>query len=213
MIADIGSGTGILSRLFLEHGNRVLGIEPNREMREAAERALAGYPSFTSVDATAEATTLPDSSVDFVTAGQAFHWFDPDAAKAEFSRILRPPGCVVLVWNERRTESPFMREYEQLLRELGTDYAEVTHRNVGGARLAGFFAPNAYRLLRFDNRQVFDYESLVGRLLSSSFAPQPGDPRHERMLKRLREIFDRHETGGKVSFDYDTKLYFGRLAP
>ena len=199
--------------MFLDHGNRVYGIEPNREMRAAAEAALGHYGNFTSVDARAEATTLPASSVDFVTAGQAFHWFGPDAAKAEFSRILRPHGWVALVWNERRTEGAFMADYEQLLQNLGTDYAEVTHRNVDDDRLGDFFAPERYRVARFDNRQVFDFESVVGRLLSSSFAPQPGDPRHERMLKRLREIFDRHETGGKVSFDYDTKLYFGRLAP
>ena len=102
VIADVGSGTGILTELFLRHGNPVLAVEPNRQMREAGERLLEGYPHFQSIAGRAEATTLPEQSVDFVTAGQAFHWFDRKKAKAEFSRILKARGWVVLAWNERR---------------------------------------------------------------------------------------------------------------
>ena len=212
VIADIGSGTGILSELFLKNGNRVLGVEPNREMREAGERLLKKYPNFTSVDGTAEATTLPDRSVDFVTAGQAFHWFDRERARQEFSRILGPNGWVVLIWNERLTDaSPFLRAYEELLQGYGTDYAMADHRNVYAGAIPSFFAPQTFTLRKFQNRQVFDFDGVKGRLLSSSYTPEPDHPNHQPMLVALRSIFDKHQVGGKVSFDYVTLIYFGHL--
>ncbi len=213
-VADIGSGTGLLSRCFLDLGCQVFGVEPNPEMRAAAERLLAGYASFTSLDGAAEATGLPPSSVDFAAAGQAFHWFNPSLARQEFARILRPGGWVVLVWNERRVESTaFLRDYEALLQTCGTDYRQVDHRNVEANpdTLPGFFG-GPYHQARFDNAQVFDYVGLEGRLLSSSYAPGPGHPDHELMLTELRRIFDRHQQGGQVVFEYDTKLYYGRLS-
>src|SRR3712207_3362726 len=131
VVADVGSGTGILSELFLREGVRVYGVEPNREMREAGEELLAAYENFASVDGRAEATTLADDSVDFVTAGQAFHWFDTAAARREFRRILKDDGWAVLVWNDRRTEgTPLLAEYERLLLEYGTDYKEVDRKSV-----------------------------------------------------------------------------------
>src|SRR3954469_8186543 len=144
-IADVGSGTGILARYFLEEGNIVLGIEPNAEMRAYADRDLAQFKKFMSVDATAESTTLPDTSVDMVTAGQAAHWFDFAKARAEFVRILKPGGWVVLVWNEREVDTtPFLREYERLLLGLGTDYEKVRHERTT-ENIASFFAPSAFR--------------------------------------------------------------------
>src|SRR5437867_8468442 len=131
VVADAGSGTGFLAELFLANGNRVFGIEPNKEMREAGERWLQRYSRFSSIAATAEATTLPSQSVDFITAGQAFHWFDRERCREEFARILRPGGWVVLVWNDRRTESTaVLKDYEQLLLSYGTDYEQVNHERV-----------------------------------------------------------------------------------
>src|ERR1700732_4152215 len=92
VIADIGSGTGFLSELFLKNGNRVYGIEPNEAMRQAGEEYLASYDGFASINGSAEATTLDDASIDFVSAGQAFHWFEPVVARHEFRRILKPEG-------------------------------------------------------------------------------------------------------------------------
>jgi SAM-dependent methyltransferase len=212
VIADVGSGTGILARMLLEHGSEVYGVEPNREMREAGERLLAGFPRFHSVDAGAEATTLPDASVDLVTAAQAFHWFDRARARVEFARMLRPGGTVVLVWNDRRLEStPFLAAYERLLREYGTDYAEVNHTNITDEVIAAFFAGGALATHVLPNEQRFDLEGLRGRLLSSSYAPEEGHPRHLPMLDALAAIFDQHQQGGQVAFEYDTRVYCGRF--
>jgi SAM-dependent methyltransferase len=212
LIADIGSGTGILSEIFLKNRNQVFGVEPNREMRDTGEKLLRIYSQFTSVNGTAETTTLPDSSVDFVTAGQAFHWFDRERARKEFGRILKPNGWVALIWNERLTDtSPFLRAYESLLQQYGTDYVAVDHRNIDADAITAFFAPGSFVLRKFENQQVFDYDGLKGRLLSSSYAPELDHPNHRPMLDTLLVLFDKNQIDGKVSFDYRTLLYFGRL--
>ncbi len=214
VIADVGSGTGMLTGLFLKHGNRVYGVEPNREMRQAAERLLAGYPRFVSVDARAESIPLDDASVDFITAGQSFHWFERGPTRREFARILRPGGWVVLVWNiRRRGDTPFMAAYEQLLRTYAVDYEVVDHKHVDREALAAFFAPGGYQQANFDNRQVFDLEGVRGRLLSSSYTPEPGHPNYAPMLDALQAIFAEHQEDGRVAFDYDCRVYYGRLVP
>jgi SAM-dependent methyltransferase len=211
IIADVASGTGIFTRMLLENGNHVFGVEPNAEMRTAGERLLSGYPRFTSVEGMAEATTLADHSVDFVTAAQAAHWFDRERARREFVRILRPGGWTVLLWNERRTDSTrFLREYEQLLLTYGTDYQEVRHERTT-QDIEAFFAPSPFQVRRFDHRQVFDRAGLEGRLLSSSYTPQPEDRTYESMLRELQRVFEAHQVDGRVSFEYETQVYFGKL--
>ncbi|OLC93473.1 MAG: methyltransferase [Acidobacteria bacterium 13_1_40CM_4_58_4] len=211
VIADIASGTGILTRMLLENGNRVFGVEPNPDMRKAGEELLARYPGFASVAGTAEATTLADHSVDIITAAQAAHWFDREKARREFAGILKPGGWVVLLWNERRTDStPFLRDYEKLLLTHGTDYQDVRHEHTAVA-LAAFFAPSLFEARVFENRQEFDYPALEGRLLSSSYTPQSGHSNYEPMLRELRRIFDAHQVESRVSFEYNTRVYYGRL--
>jgi SAM-dependent methyltransferase len=212
-IADVGSGTGLSARPLLDRGLTVYAVEPNAPMRAAAESALASFANFHSVDATAESTTLPDQSVDVVLAAQAFHWFDRRRARAEFARILRPAGHVVLVWNERRLDAtPFLRAYERLLQTFATDYAQVRHENVDADQIAAFFAPQAFQTRTFENRQDFDYQGLESRLLSSSYTPAIDDPRRAPMLAELRQIFDRHQRAGTVAFEYDTRAHIGRLS-
>jgi ubiquinone/menaquinone biosynthesis C-methylase UbiE len=211
-IADVASGTGIFTKLLLENGNRVYGVEPNREMREAAERLLAGYPRFTSMPGTAETTTLADQSIDFATAAQAAHWFDLPRARKEFARILKPGGWAVLLWNERCTDTtPFLREYEELLLQYGTDYETVRHEHTTD-NIGGFFAPTAFEQRVFDMQQEFDYAQLEGRLLSSSYAPGGGHPQHEPMLRKLRRVFEAHQRNGRIGMDYVTRMYYGRLS-
>ena len=211
-IADIGSGTGILSRLFLDFGCHVFGVEPNADMRHAAERVLAAEPRFHSVDGRAEATTLAEGSVDFVTVGQAFHWFDPAAARAEFRRILTPPGWVVLVWNERLVTPGFLTEYEDLLQRLSTDYGRVDHRQVGAEAIGQFFGHEEWLSASFPNHQDLDWEGLRGRLLSSSYAPLPGSPQHQPMMAELEAMFATYQQGGKVKMVYETKLFSGQIS-
>ena len=211
VVADLASGTGIWTRMLLENGNTVCGVEPNAEMRQAGERLLAEFPKFTSVAGKAEASTLPDASVDFVTAAQAAHWFDRERARREFVRILKPSGWLVLLWNERLTDStPFLRAYEKLLLNFGTDYEEVRHERTTDA-VNEFFDPVPYRELVFPARQEFDYPGLEGRLLSSSYAPGPDHPKHAAMLRELRRVFEANAIQGRVAFDYKTRVYFGRL--
>ncbi|MGH9967900.1 MAG: class I SAM-dependent methyltransferase [Pyrinomonadaceae bacterium] len=211
LIADVGSGTGILSELFLRNGNRVFCVEPNSPMRTSAEALLRQHQGFISVDATAESTSLNPNSVDIVTAAQAFHWFEPGKARTEFVRILKPKGWVVLLWNERRLDSTsFLRAYEELLLQFGTDYKQVRHENAQ-KEVSNFFAPQTFREKSFENVQCFDFESLRGRVLSASYTPEPGDPRFEPMLNTLSKIFDANKKNGNVTFEYDTKVYYGHL--
>lgn len=212
VIADVGSGTGILSGLFLKNGNFVFGIEPNAAMRLSAERLLKQSAKFVSIDATAEATSLESESVDFITAAQAFHWFDRDRAKIEFARVLKPAGWVVLIWNERRLDSTvFLREYENLLLTYGTDYEKVRHENVTG-EIAKFFSPAGCELKILENSQHFDFESLRGRVLSSSYTPDQAHPNFNAMLAKLEELFNTNQKDGIVTFEYETRVYYGHLS-
>ncbi len=177
IIADVGSGTGILSKLLLQNGNWVFGIEPNIEMRNAGDRLLNHFPQFTSVAGSGEATTLDDHSVHIVAAGQAFHWFDREKARTEFTRILKPNGWVALIWNDRRTSSSaFLRAYEWLLLDYGTDYKEVDHKRIEKEAIRVFFGSEQFKTMTFENSQVLDYEATKGRLLSSSYVPESGHP-------------------------------------
>lgn len=210
VIADVGSGTGLLSKLFLENGNRVYGVEPNPEMRAAGEEFLRDYENFSSVTGSAEGTSLRDSSVDFVVAGQAFHWFNPVATGREFRRILKPPGQVVVLWHERRVEgAPFTAAYEQLLERFGIDYGRVKEAYPEPEKLRAFFTTFSSRDL--PNHQEFDWEGLCGRLRSSSFVPASGHANFEPMMAELRRIFLAHEQGGRVRMEHVLRIYFGRL--
>jgi ubiquinone/menaquinone biosynthesis C-methylase UbiE len=214
LVADIGSGTGILSELFLRHGNTVYAVEPNAAMRAAGERLLSHYPGFRTVVGRAEATTLPDQSVDFVVAGQAFHWFDRLATRTEFGRIVKPGGWLMLVWNSRAVAAtPFMQAYEQLLQRYGTDYAQIDHTQITATDLVQFLGQDRLRTKRFTYVQQFDQTGIAGRLLSSSYAPEAGHPDYEPMLAELMRLFQRHQQNGVISFVYDTEMYYGRLLP
>lgn len=211
-IADVGSGTGLLSKLFLEHGNRVFGVEPNAEMRSAGEEFLRSYKGFTSVAGSAEATTLPPESVDFVAAAQAFHWFDPAATRREFQRILKLQGRVIVLWNERLLdETAFLRDYEALLRRFATDYERVHESYPRADQMLAFFGTNEFTSHSLPNFQEFDLEGLCGRLRSSSYAPAQGHPRFAPMMEELQRIFATHQKSGRVRMEYRTRIYSGEL--
>jgi SAM-dependent methyltransferase len=212
VIADIGSGTGLLSKLFLDRGNPVLGVEPNPEMRAGGEEFLRGYSKFTSINGSAETTTLGDASVNFITAGQAFHWFDPTVARREFHRILKPDGFVVVAWNDRRiSETRFGREYEDLLVRFSTDYTRVKETYPEAAAMQRFFGESNFHSAELPNFQEFDFDGLAGRLRSSSYAPKEGHANYEPMMNELKRIFDENQVDGRVRMTYTTQIYFGQL--
>ena len=211
IIADIGCGTGLSTKMFLENGNPVYGIEPNAAMRAAAVEYLKDFPNFTPVDGTSNETTLPDSSIDLVVAAQAFHWFDRDKAKAEFERILRPGGHVVIIWNERQLDTtPFLIEYEQLLLRYATDYLVVRHENITADSVREFLGPEM-QMMTFPNIQIFDLEGLKGRMLSSSYMPAEGDAVYDEMIDELRSLFAKHNESGRIKVFYDTNVYLSQL--
>ncbi|NUU79238.1 class I SAM-dependent methyltransferase [Paenibacillus xylanilyticus] len=211
-ISDIGSGTGIFSKLLLEHGSNVIAVEPNRAMRAAAEQRLESYPKYQSITGSAESTGLPDQSVEFIVCAQAFHWFDRLAAQTEFRRILQLGGRVILIWNSRiTTGTPFREQYNQLLHTYGIDYEKVNHKNISRKMLLSFFKEGSMQEVRFRMSQEFDFEGLRGRLLSSSYSPVPGHPNYNPMMTELRNLFDRNHQDGIVPFDYETEIFWGEV--
>lgn len=208
VVADIGSGTGISARLFLENGNRVFGVEPNEAMRAAAEEFLRDFPLFSSISGTAEQTTLPDRSVDLIVAAQAGHWFDLERVSVEFKRILKKPGFVALIWNERQlATNDFLRAYEKFLLEFGTDYAQVRHEQITGDVLEKAFR-SEFRQASWPNSQMLDLAGLEGRLLSSSYMPAPDHPRFPEMKKKLKTLFAEHQKNGRIQILYDTNIFY-----
>ncbi|HWY10061.1 MAG TPA: class I SAM-dependent methyltransferase [Bacteroidia bacterium] len=216
VIADIGSGTGISAELFLKNGYKVFGIEPNEPMRQASKIILQKYSDkklFVSVNATAEQTTMPNKSVDVIVCAQAFHWFNNDAFKNECKRILKPNGHIVLMWNDRRTDTTdFLKVYEDFLQMFGTDYLVVNHKNTQDKKIfENFFGKENYDEKDFYNYQDVDFDGLKGRVLSSSYMPNEGHKDFEHMIYCLRKIFNRYQENNLVRLDYDTKIYYGQL--
>lgn len=213
-IADIGSGTGLSAEPFLRRGLSIIGVEPNAAMRQEAAEFLKQYAAFSNVNGSAEDTTLPTQSLDFILAATAYHWFDPEPTRREFRRILKPEGQVVLLWNTRNTESPQMAAYEALLdryadgREIRSGYETISPET----RAIALFAPRLPAIASFPYVQEFDWPGLKGRLLSASYAPQRGDPRYKSMMARLRRIFLKHAVNGVFRFEYMTRIYSGKLS-
>ena len=212
VVADIGSGTGILSAILLERAAQVHSVEPNDPMRERGEERLENFAHSPSHSTTAEQTGLPDASVDLITAAQAFHWFDQARCYQEWRRILRSQGRVALLWNDRRTtKTPFLTAYEEHLKEHSIDYGRVHHRRITPAALERFFSPGAVEAACFRNEQLFNFEGLRGRHLSCSYVPNAEHPGFSAMLADLHRLFDTYQTEGTVRFEYDTLVYFGPL--
>jgi len=211
IVADIAAGTGLLTEIFLKNGNHVIGIEPNADMRAAGQHYLRSYSNFTSLDATAEATTLESNSVDMITAGQAFHWFDPEKSRQEFARILKPEGWVVLAWNMSKQHIPFMDDYNQIWTKYLAPPTNENDSYLIEEGLRKWYAPGSITFKSFDNAQIVDFDGLRGRILSSSYCPTPDQPKYKPMLAKLKSIFNEHQADGKVTIDYECRICYGRL--
>lgn len=213
LIADIAAGTGLLTEIFLARGLQVVAVEPNQQMRDACATLTRQYPQLKCVDGTAEATGLSDHCVDLITVGQAMHWFDLKRARNEFVRVLKPAGwCAVIYNNRRMTGDDFHEGYEQILIEHGTDYANVRDSHLDENRLAAFFNPNDMHTATFENAQELNLEGLMGRVLSSSYMPQPGHPRYEAMSRSVEAHFSQHMTNGHIRMEYDCVVCYGQLS-
>jgi ubiquinone/menaquinone biosynthesis C-methylase UbiE len=206
-VADVGSGTGIFSKLLADRGAEVFGVEPNADMLAAADEFMRDNPRFHSITGTAEQTHLEDQSVDLITCAQAFHWFDQARALPEFKRILRPRGILFLVWNERKDSGEFLAGYEDALRTYCPEYLKVDHRNTQGQNLGRFF--KSMKRATFPLDQSFDEAGFLGRAASSSYVPREGQPGHEAFFAELRRLFVQHQRGGRVTFEHDTECYYG----
>jgi len=212
VIADVASGTGFLAEIFLKNGNQVIGVEPNTDMRKAGQHFLRNYPRFTSVPATAEATTLESHSIDMITVGQAFHWFDQEKTRQEFERILKPEGWVILVWNSPRKKTPFMIANERIwLNYLAPATTSETDGQAIEAGLRIWYSPGVVNFESFDNSQVVDFDGLRGRILSSSYSPAPEHPKYQPMLDELEAIFRAHQVNGKVAIEYECRVCYGQF--
>jgi SAM-dependent methyltransferase len=210
VIADIESGTGTLSSLLTDRGYRVFAVEPNNEMRLAAEERFKDNRLFRSLPGSAESTGLEDGSIDLVTAAQAFHWFDRKACRKEFLRILKKESMLAIIWNQRKTDSVFSKAYDELLKKFADEYKIVNHRNIDDDEVKAFFG-NCCKLFTFENAQTFDFEGLKGRMLSSSYTPTPGNPEYEALIAELESLFAAHSKNDRVIFEYETRLFAGRL--
>ncbi len=208
VIADIGSGTGISAKPFLENGNRVFGIEPNELMRKASEEYLRDFSNFECIDGTSENTNLAEKSIDIIVAAQAFHWFEKEKTRIEFERILKTGGFLALIWNERiLDENEFLADYEAILLEFGTDYREVRHENVTQRDFEGIFG-RKFELSTLKNSQTLDFDGMKGRILSSSYMPSEDDQRFPALLKKLKALFAEHQKNGRIQVLYNTNIFY-----
>ena len=212
VIADIGSGTGISTKLFIENNNTVYAIEPNEAMRQKAEQLFEGNHKFISINATAESTSLKNNSIDMIIAGQAFHWFDRDKTKKEFERIAKRNAWLMLFWNVRDMNEGFAADYEMLLLAYGKDYKEVKRSNVMKKEIMDdFFHPCNYETVEFENNQLMDYQLVEGRLLSASYIPSKQEANYNLMLEDLRSLFNKHANNGKLLLKNTTQIYLGKI--
>ncbi|HUM50172.1 MAG TPA: class I SAM-dependent methyltransferase [Chitinophagales bacterium] len=211
IVADIGSGTGISAKLFLENGNTVFAVEPNEPMRKAAEGLLSEYDNFHSLHGSSEETNLKDSSIDLIVCAQAFHWFDRTKTKQEFHRIANNGAHLCLIWNDRKETEPFQIDYEKLIQEFAIDYNEISHRNITQDIIEDFYAPNKFKKFILNYEQHFDLDGLIGRIISSSYMPNEVHPNFPQLKNAIVNLFDKYKQNEIVTFAYNTILYVGSI--
>ncbi|MHB8208186.1 class I SAM-dependent methyltransferase [Mucilaginibacter sp.] len=212
VIADVGAGTGIFTKLLLDKGYKVFAVEPNEQMLQSAKEQLSGYENFNPINKGAECTELPNESIDLIVCAQSFHWFSNDNTRVEFSHILKPGGKAALIWNNRVTDiDQFSIEYDALLKNDSVDYNKVNHQNIEDLDFKVFFKDGKYEVKKFPNAQVFDEEGLIGRAFSSSYVPPQGTEEGDVFLKLLQGLFAKYNVNGKISFYYQTEIYLGEV--
>lgn len=212
MIADIGSGTGIFTKLLLGKGYHVTSVEPNNDMRRVAEKSLTNYQFYKSIAASAESTELKDNSIDVITVATAFHWFNPQLTKCEFKRILKSDGICLLVWNIRDSEFPVMQDYELMMRQYVSNYEEVVGNHYSSDDvIIDFFSPNRMDTVEFPNVQSLDLDGFKGRILSTSYSPKLGENNYEELLIASEDLFNSYQSSNMINLHYKCRCYIGKL--
>ncbi|MBR1777927.1 MAG: methyltransferase domain-containing protein [Alphaproteobacteria bacterium] len=210
-IADIGAGTGIFSKQLAQTGATVFAVEPNDDMRQTAKEYLDGSNA-RCIDGSAENTALPDHCVNFVSAAQAFHWFDKAAFRKECDRILVPDGQIILIWNIEVFGSDFFRDYGEILKRLTNEDMPQTNENNPYEfffKMAESFLSD-FRQYAFDNTLYLDEETFLYKSLSSSAAPGKDDPHYKLFSQELKKLFVQYQDGGKLTYPHETVLYIGK---
>jgi ubiquinone/menaquinone biosynthesis C-methylase UbiE len=210
VIADIGSGTRIFTEKLLKRCKKVYAVEPNPEMRIAADKKLSPYKTYESINGTSENTTLDDKSLNGITVAQAFHWFNIEKTKEEFKRILKKDGYIFLIWNKRVSNTPFLSTYEKILIENIPEYSVVTHNNINEDIIKGFLTKD-YSKASFSNNQVFDLKGVLGRLNSSSYTPKENTKEYGLIKVLISKAFTQYSENGFISFNYNTEIYSGKI--
>jgi ubiquinone/menaquinone biosynthesis C-methylase UbiE len=213
IVADIGSGTGRFTRLLLESGNLVYGVERNNEMRSKAEELLSQFRNFISIAGSAEETGLRDSSIDLITVAQAFHWFDKEKCLSEFRRISKDNGRVFIVWDDFLGDyNDFSMEYNKVLSDFRIVEPENKGKRISRAEMIdGFFKENKYESMSFIHEIYQGFEGIRGGALSASFTPKPGEKNYEEFISELKRVFDKYEDAGKVCTAFRSVCYLGEI--
>ena len=199
VVADVGAGTGMLAEIFLEAGHRVIAVEPNAEMLQACRELASQRPALEVVEGTAEATTLPDASVDLIAVGRAMHWFDWPRAHREFERILRPGGWVLVATNGHRDSGAAVsNRLSEILRKWRTDSVEADTRRDFKERLQEFLDTSSWQRTTLHHSMTVDFATLLGYAESLSAIPRPGERGYEGMVAELRAVFAEYQRDGDV---------------
>jgi ubiquinone/menaquinone biosynthesis C-methylase UbiE len=211
VVADIGSGTGILSRLFLENGNKVFGVEPNDDMRRLAELNLEEFQKFESIKGTAENTGLEDESVDLIAVAQALHWFDPEKSWREFRRIAKHGCYLCVLYNDRKKDDPsgITHEYEEIIQKYARNKPKL--ERIEDDILSQFFKEWSFKKFSLPNKQILEFEGFLGRVSSASYMPRPSDLEFSAVERELKDVFDKHHKDSKITLSYDTNIFLGLI--
>lgn len=208
-VLDLAAGTGKLTRLLAPTGADVVAVEPVKAMRAALSASLPGVRA---VSGTAEAIPLRDRSVDAVTVGQAFHWFDGDAALAEIHRVLRPAGRLGLIWNVKDESVDWIEKLGKIMESYRGDAPKVA----SGAWKDAFDRTKLFTPLqraRFSFVHDADFAAVVARVTSVSFIAALPPAEFARVVDRVRILLATHpETKGRMTFElpYRTGVYWAK---
>jgi SAM-dependent methyltransferase len=210
VIADIGTGTGQLARLFADRCTRLYAVEPEPAMRQVASTALAEWTTVEVRAGCGEHTTLDDRSVDLIVIGNAFHRFKPEAC-TELRRILKPSGWIAIFWYSLTNKPLADMRAEKLatlkhaVSRMAELWLETPARELFGEADIHTWT---YRQSRTD-----DWTTFFGSSCTWLEAPEPGDPEFGPFEAINREVFEAFAENGAVQVDYETYLAFGQPEP